>query len=113
MSATFDFQALAARAPIDQPDAALHAGIEAMKDALRRYNRAKCMAERIALGRAYLAVEETLANRKPATIEGLLLKLRLAEKRMHKTAIHQLQAAASKGGSASGGSMPGWRWLRG
>ena len=81
----FDFQALAARAHADNPDAALLDAIERDKAAHRRHDQAltACPRERRSELRQRLS-EEWLENRKrlasirPATLEGLLAKLRYA-----------------------------------
>jgi hypothetical protein len=94
MSAIFDFRDLVARAHDDQPDAAIQVGIEALDDCRRRFGSPKTAAERVVQAQAYSAAVTALANRKPVSLEGLLVKLRAAEKRMHKAPVFQLQAAA-------------------
>jgi hypothetical protein len=94
MSATFDFQALVARAPDEQPDALLQADLDAMADLDRRYRSRLPLAQRLAAGQDYLKAQRALAARKPVTVEGLLLKLRTAEALVHKAPIFELQAAA-------------------
>jgi hypothetical protein len=99
MSATFDFQALAARAPIDQPEAALHGTIEILNARGKRFRRAmtgKSTDMLEARAKEWSAAEQVLADTKPTTLEGLLLKLRYAEAKMLKAPIFKLQAAAMR-----------------
>jgi len=87
MSATFDFQALVARAQQDQPDAVLLDQIHALNHACRRDAGTTGYAHRNAL-------REQIAAHQPATLPGLVAKLRLAESIMHKAPLFALQAAA-------------------
>ena len=100
-AASFDFQALAARAHADNPDAALLDAIERDKTRTRRFRRMMqaCRGRTLAELRGRLANEivedgERLAAIRPATLEGLLAKLRHAADKMHRAPINVDQHSA-------------------
>ncbi len=101
MTAPFDFQALAERAHADNPDAALFDAIEQDKTRSRRFARVMqaCKGRPLAELRERLSREivedcDRLANIRPATLEGLLAKLRYAAAKMHRAPINVDQHSA-------------------
>lgn len=104
MNAPFDFRALAARARADNPDAELLDLIEEDKSFFHRLDQALQAAKgdsratrkelRRAAADGYWANRERLAARRPATLEGLLAKLRHAIGKDRPAPAYALEQAA-------------------
>jgi hypothetical protein len=89
----FDFQALAARASSDNPDALLFQAVERLEDSRRALSGARA-ANRGELAYAWLEAERVLAGITPRTPEGAAAKLRAATLGMSRSGLCDLRRSA-------------------
>ena len=92
---TCDFHAVAARARADNPDAVLFDALEAEREINQRMRRARgddAQLRRVALDGA--ASMRRIIETRPATLNGLLAKLRHAAEESRGRPIHSVQHSA-------------------
>ena len=90
----FDFAALAARAKQDDPDTAMFAALARADAAKRGVRIPERFGEPMLGGSEYRAAYEGAATTKPRTLDGLLAKIRWAERDMHKCEAHAVTHSA-------------------